>query len=641
MSFINIALPLAERGFRVFPLIPKEKRPVKMSWGDHFDAATTDRAQLELWDREVPRANVGISPDEIFCFVETDDEGALKEACKDLPPEIWDTTRVSARDNRCYYIFRQTQRTRTCAVKDKSCKRDGKENLFEFKAYRTYVTGPGSVHPKTNAPYAVEWRSIPALPDILLDRLCELIGAAKASEPRPMSDEPERETATLDRFLEYYEVAILGDWFNKGKSWYRPIECPWSSLHENPHQCTSTCVVFTEGSGYGFDCKHRCAGRTWKEFRAEVEGQFPDKPKFRFYEPSDVQVSIGREALKPDTEPPKDWRTYYHTAQEHDNVGPPRFLIEGFLPEQAIMGIGAFIGQKKTIAALNIVFSLCSGESLFGKYKVNRRPSRVLYLGPENGLISFSDRSNRIGLRPFLCKTFFYTTMSMQDMRPLSRLTPEEIEDAAIVIDTAIRFTEGNENDAAQMKLFAEHAFALIRNKAAAVILLHHSPKTMTAAGELTLENSFRGTGELTAFLSVGLAMKTQDMNREYDSASLLRFVKQRDFEPKPPSFEVTTSRETCRMTFVDGSDGAAVKIGNTANKDGKDEARMDVLRRNTHLSLVDMAAVLKKLKMGRSPEWIRKKRAELEAENKEITYHVGGLTIGPSAGDSKPTNSL
>jgi len=32
-SFLDIALPLAERGFRVFPLVPKSKMPVKLSWG--------------------------------------------------------------------------------------------------------------------------------------------------------------------------------------------------------------------------------------------------------------------------------------------------------------------------------------------------------------------------------------------------------------------------------------------------------------------------------------------------------------------------------------------------------------------------------------------------------------------------------
>jgi hypothetical protein len=467
----------------------------------------------------------------------------------------------------------------------------------------------------------VEWRTIPALPDVLLNRLCELYGAPKATDAASMSDEAKRETATLDRFLDYYEVPTLGDWFNKGKSWYRPIECPWLSDHENSNQGTSTCVVFTEGGGYGFDCKHRCASKNWKEFRAELASRFPNKPPFRFIE-STAEVKIGTGA----TEQPelvKDWRTYYHSTDEHDNVGPPRFLIDGFLPEQAIMGIGAFVGQKKTLAVLNIVWSLCSGEPLFGRYKVARKPSRVLYLGPENGLISFSDRTNRIGLRPYLCKTFFYTTMSMEDTRPLSALTPEEIQDAVVVIDTAIRFTEGNENDAAQMKLFAEHAFRLIRDKAAAVIVLHHSLKGMTKASEMTLENSFRGNGELTAFLSVALAMRTQDMDHEYESPSLLRFVKQRDFEPKPSSFEVVTCRETCRMTFVEGSDGATVKLGNTANKDGKDESAISMMKLAPKLSNVKMAKMLADAGIERSKEWVRLKRLELG---------IGGLQMGEVA---------
>jgi hypothetical protein len=613
--FLEIALPLAERGFRVFPLVPKDKRPVKMSWGDHFDAATTDVAALEQWDREVPCGNVGISPDENFCFLETDDEAALRDACADLPSDIWDTARVSARHNRCYFIFRQTMRTRKTG--NMTGTRAGQENLFEFKQHRVYVTGPGSIHPKTDKPYAVEWRTIPAMPDVLLHRLEELyVGGPKSVDADTMDVETTRQTALLDSFLDTYEVSTTGDWFNKGNQWYRPIVCPWEAEHENSNQGTSTCVVYTEGGGYGFDCKHRCAGKGWKEFRAELESRHPDK-KFSFVgETATATIGGVSEAELAATMTPAkplgDWRTHYHTRDEHDNVGPPRFLIEGFLPEQAIMGIGAFVGQKKTLAALNIVFSLCSGEPLFDKYKVSRKPARVLYLGPENGLISFSDRVNRIGLRDYLCKTFFYSTMSMQEKRPLTELTPDEIEDAAIVIDTAIRFTDGSENDAAMMKEFAEHAFTLSRKKAACVIMLHHSPKTMTKANELTLENSFRGTGELSAFLSVALAMRTQDMENEYASASLLRFVKQRDFEPKPSSFEVQTSRETCLMTFVDGSGGATVTLGNTANKDGKDDAAVALMKTDTKLSNVKMSKLLQDAGIDRSKEWVRLKRLEL-----------------------------
>ncbi len=327
---------------------------------------------------------------------------------------------------------------------------------------------------------------------------------------------------------------------------------------------------------------------------------------------------------KPEPKPVTDWREHYHTVEAHDSVGPPEFLIEGVLQRQSIMGIGAFVGQKKTLLALNLAWSLCSGEPLFGKFKVTRQPSRVLYLGPENGLISFSHRVNLIGLRKHLGGTFFYSTMSMPEKVPLDGMLPEEIQGAAIFIDTAIRYTEGSENDAAQMKAFAELAFALIRDGAECVVLLHHSPKSMTQASELTLDNSFRGTGELTAFLSVALAMRTQDMDDEYNSPSLVRFVKQRDFEAKPTSFEVKTSRETCRMTFVDGSDGATAtaKNGPKGNADGKEELAVQVIRDNPDLSQAKIKIKLQGMGIKRSTSWIGNKRYEL---------HNQGCQTGPA----------
>lgn len=312
---------------------------------------------------------------------------------------------------------------------------------------------------------------------------------------------------------------------------------------------------------------------------------------------------------------PVDWRTHYHSVDEHDNVGPPEFLIDGFLQRQAIMGIGAFVGQKKTLLALNLVWALCSGQPLFGRYKVTRQPSRVLYLGPENGLISFASRVNKIGLREYLGKTFFYTTMSMPEKLPLTGLTLDEINGAVIFIDTAVRYTEGSENDASQMKVFAELAFSLIRDGAESVVLLHHSPKAMTKANELTLENSFRGTGELTAFLSVALALRTQNMDDEYNSASLLRFVKQRDFEASPASFEVKTSRETCHMTFIEDSDGAKVRIG---DKDGKQDAADEIIRLHTAMSGANLVLELSKAGISRKKSWVcerRKKLRELDYE--------------------------
>ena len=346
-TFLEIAIPIAERGFRIFPLIPKTKRPVAMAGEyDHFDAASTDPEQIRHWSEQGPNANVGISPDENFCFLETDDEAALKEACADLLPEVWDTTRVSARGNRCYYIFRQTMRTKRAG--NMTATREGLDNLFEFKQHRCLVTGPGSIHPKTGKPYLVEWRSIPVLHDVLLDRLCELYGKPKDTQSGVMSDNVKRETELLDRFLATYEVATTGDWFNKGKQWYRPIECPWKDAHENPNEGTSTCIVYTEGGGYGFDCKHRCSSKDWKTFRAELEARFGRK--FSFGGDAGPGVVIGGN----EPELPKDWRTRYMTQEAYLNVKPPEFLIAGFLVKNSITMLAGPVAQRKSIVALNI-----------------------------------------------------------------------------------------------------------------------------------------------------------------------------------------------------------------------------------------------------------------------------------------------
>ena len=153
------------------------------------------------------------------------------------------------------------------------------------------LVGPGSIHPKTDKPYGVEWKTIPAMPDALLNRLCDLYGTPSASDAQQMGAETQRQTALLDSFLECYEVATNGDWFNKGKQWFRPVICPWVGDHENTNQGTSTCVVYTEGAGFGFDCKHRCASKDWKAFRAELQSRFPDR-KFSFVR-NETTVLIG------------------------------------------------------------------------------------------------------------------------------------------------------------------------------------------------------------------------------------------------------------------------------------------------------------------------------------------------------------
>lgn len=338
-----------------------------------------------------------------------------------------------------------------------------------------------------------------------------------------------------------------------------------------------------------------------------MQGHFPDR-KFSFVEPT-AEVIMGNTPAG--TPQPADWRSHYHTREETENAPKPEFLIDGFLQRQAIVGLAGYVGHKKSLIAQNVAYSLCSGEPLFGCFRVTRKPSRVLYLCPEMALIGFANRVKKIGLMPYVGETFFYATMSLKDgVIKLPDLTIEEVEGAVIVLDTAIRFIEGDENSSHHMKELATHAFNLIRSGGEAVIVLAHSNKEMMKSTDLTLDNAMRGSSELTAFLSSCWATRIQDPEHPYESASLLKHVKPRDFEADP--FEVITGRETCRMTYVEGSRGATVSKKTTANLDGKEEMALQVIRDNPSLSIAKVERKLKEMDIQRSKTWIGNKRFEL-----------------------------
>ncbi len=279
--FLDIALRNAARGFRVFPLIPKAKQPVKMLNGDHFDAATVDREQIEQWAQQEPNANCGMSPDENFCVLESDSFAKLRSLCADLPTEIFDTFTVSARPDRVHLYYRQTQRTRAAGnVTLEGCK--GEPNVFEFKQFRVFVVAEGSIHPKTGKPYEVICDGIiPAMPDVLLNRLKELKGiSSEPTNPRP-DDEVQKKLDWLAGLLEHYKVAVVRGPRTSAQKWLIDVLCPWLCEHTEDSNVSQTSVMFTPGTGYGFCCQHgHCANRDWKAFRKELERLNPTLPRY-------------------------------------------------------------------------------------------------------------------------------------------------------------------------------------------------------------------------------------------------------------------------------------------------------------------------------------------------------------------------
>lgn len=99
------ALALAEQGWRVFPLAPKDKVPLlsKQRGGRGCLDATCDPVQIAAWWRQAPAANVGIAAGEGLLVVDVDGpQGAAWVEASDLPATL--TCRTGKGEHRYYSI---------------------------------------------------------------------------------------------------------------------------------------------------------------------------------------------------------------------------------------------------------------------------------------------------------------------------------------------------------------------------------------------------------------------------------------------------------------------------------------------------------------------------------------------------------
>ena len=258
----------------------------------------------------------------------------------------------------------------------------------------------------------------------------------------------------------------------------------------------------------------RLAGETGNDVRLEILGQMQG-----------VLNGSGAD---------QNWRTLFHSYDEIINAPAARFAIEGFLQEEGITLIGGLAGHGKTLCMLSMVRALLEGGKLFHHFAVNKTSERVIYLIPEAGLGPFSARLKTFQLEQYIREGRLYCrTLSSPSQLPLtdSRLL-SAVKGADVFLDTAIRFMVGDENSAAEQKVFAETLFALQRAGARTITGAHHSPKSFGKDNVMTLENVLRGSGDIGAMLTTcwGLSQVDAATNRIF-----VQNVKARDFLPCDP----------------------------------------------------------------------------------------------------------
>jgi Bifunctional DNA primase/polymerase, N-terminal/AAA domain/Primase C terminal 1 (PriCT-1) len=573
MAFLEIALRNAARGFRVHPLHSKEKLPILKGWPDQ---ATRDTGTIEQWAAQFPDANCGVAVGPDLCVLESDDLAKLKELLGGV--EIPDTYTVQARDNRPHFYFRQTEKTNQSGNRTLA-------GVFEFKQSHLQVVAEGSTHPCGAIYRVIDDSPIVPMPDELMTAIVRLYLDGKARETR--------EAAPVEGGRNNYLTSVGGKLRNAGLS---EEALAVALLQHNADVCQPP-----------------LEDEEVRRIAASVA---------RYPVPEPVgEVIIG--SSKPEEKKITDWRELFHSREAMLNAPPITFLIKDYLMREGVTAIAAPVRERKSLIALNVCHSLLTGEKLFDHFEVVHKPSRVLYLCPEVSLGPFTDRIRKIGLMGYVGETLFCRTLSADGHLTLNapELQPA-LPGSVVILDTAIRFLEGDENSSSDVRKFADSIFALMRGGAESVVMLHHSPKGN--GDTMTLENAMRGSGDMGAFLACCWGTRLQDPSKPYQSASYLENLKQRDFESKP--FEVT-SGEDCRLHIVGDPRTREVTLqprkGNKGNKDGKDDAAEAVIRANPKLKIKELEEQLKALGIQRGTTWIGKARARINGT---------GVTTGEAA---------
>ena len=577
---LQIALDCIARGWLVFPCRPRTKEPAIRGG---FKSASNDPSQIQAWWKRWPEANVGIATGASgLCVLDidtgTEDRDGLLAfmAAKQLSMSY--TVRTGRRPGYGVQIYYQGESLKSIAWQDGPFGGD-------IRSATGYVMAPGSVHPSGE-----RYVAITGSPDLLApvpQYVKTIPPAIKIGLPGMGNAAVEDDGGEITQARNNHMVHLLGK--------ARAAGYDDDQLRAYALEVNETRMVPPLGE-------------------SELDRIISNVCKYAVPD-NGPEVIIGGKvagAPVPEAAPaePVDWRSRYLTFEKVRDAKPTEFLINGFMAVGSITALAAPVAQRKSLIALNVAHALCTGEDLFGYFKVVQKPERVVYLCPEMGLASFSTRLKKIGLDSYVGTTLFCQTMDEESLS-LAELD-EELPGAVVIIDTLTRFVEGDQNSTEAMSKFAAVVFSLKR-RGATIFLLHHSVKGASAS--LTLDTAMRGSTELAAFVTCCWATKLRDPDRPYKSASLLVNVKQRDFESEP--FEAVAD-ETCRMHIV-GEPGGVAEIKSRA--DAKAEAALTLILQETpDMGINRIQKALRAAGHKKGVEWVVKAKGKLTGN---------GVTLG------------
>ena len=452
-----------DKGFHVFGLQPKEKKPLVGSSGFKDSRAPSDAAVLVPWNQD-PSRNIGIDLGASdLCVLDFDDPDGV-------PAWVNAIRTYKVRTARGVHVYFRGARPTTGLFVDGA-------KVGDIKSIGGYVLAEGSVHPDGPIYTVVDNSAIIPLPDI----------------SSLMKREKERVNVSVDGPMIPYgshdiELFRSGSLLRNAGMSYEEIREALIGI------CERRCV------GHGADYLDMC------ERKAKQACKYPVGQ-------ASLVPTLGAGADQTGRACVSGWRSEFRNLSQMED-GDIVMIIDGVLQEGTCF-IGANPGHGKTLVALAFAKAITLGEPLFGipEYTVNK-PRNVIYLIPESGDRAFRKRGEAFRLPEddrFIARTISSGgPLALSDpslMEAIRQLTP------VVILDTASRFLQANdENSAAQNRMLVNDVIALRAAGAVSVIILHHAKKSTTEKREtMTLENMLRGTSDFGAMCDQAYGIRVDE----------------------------------------------------------------------------------------------------------------------------------
>jgi hypothetical protein len=307
-----------DRGFHVFPLLPKDKITLPGSHGFKDSKPPADPSALSPWN-ENPDLNIGIDLGASdLCVLDFDKPEAI-------PAWLNEVKTYKVRTAKGVHVyFRGARKTTKLYV-------DG--NLVgDVKSQGGYVLASGSVHPSGAVYTVIDDSPIVPVPDIssLIRHESEYVNASVDGPPIPFGSHDT-------------ELFRIGCTMRNANMNYQEIRDALINI------CQRRCENY--GSDYVDMCEKKAASACkYPVGQAAPSVLLGGKP-------------VGQPAQNPTEALPLDWRSQFRNLSEMEQ-GDIVMIIDGVLQEGTCF-IGADPGHGKTLVALAFAKAITLGEPLF------------------------------------------------------------------------------------------------------------------------------------------------------------------------------------------------------------------------------------------------------------------------------------